>query len=131
MALPKADLREIESDGETYITVTQELYDALYASLEHSEQVRFVAVENFRVWCEANKGVDTVEEGLRACTPEELYQQCYAAGGDISSVMRYIECLVDRLADRTTRAAAELVAAPVETIMPDEEEGETNGTDDH
>lgn len=118
--------------GEEYSPITQEWYDRFVAAKENSERVRFQAVENFRVWCVANKGVSTVEEGLAACTPEELYAQFYAAGGSGTgtyAVGRLISNIVSRLQDRAARAKTELNAAPVEAIMPEDEEDTDHAAD--
>lgn len=123
----------IVSGGEEYTPITQEWYNRCLAAKENSEKVRFQAVENFRLWCVANKGVNTVEEGLALCTPKELYDQLYAAGGvgtGTNVVQRLISTVICRLQDREARAKAELEAAPVEAIMPDEDEDE-EGEADH
>lgn len=125
-------MKVIQSGGEEYVPVTQEIYNRFIAAKENSEKVRFQAVENFRVWCVANKGVSTVEEGLALCTPEELRTQFYAAGGSGTGtyvVERLISNIVNRLQDRATRAKAELTAAPVEAIMPDDEEDTDHAAD--
>lgn len=121
----------LESGGAHYVSITQETYNKLCAAKEASEKARFVAVENFRTWCEANKGTTTVEEGLRACTIDELQHQFYAAGGYVAGCTAdYIRWLVQRLKEREAQAQAEIAAAPVEVTMPedDEEEGD-NGSD--
>ncbi len=123
----------IVSEGVEYVTISQELYNELYAYLEDSEAARFGAVENFRTWCAANKGVTTVEEGLWACTPEELQAQYYACGCSqyAGPMPNYIYWLVERLKTRRERQETARGELPVATIMPDDEEDGANGTDDH
>lgn len=122
----------IQFGGEEYTPVTQEWYNRFIAAKENSEKVRFQAVENFRVWCVANKGVSTVEEGLALCTPEELSAQLYAAGGSGTGtyiVSQLISNIVNRLQNRAAQAKAELAETPVEAIMPDEDEEKEEDTD--
>ena len=67
----------ITVDGVKYIPMTEKWYGELQAELEKNRRARHIAVEEFRLWCKANKGAETVEEGLRACTPDELIAAVY------------------------------------------------------
>lgn len=62
------------------VPVSEERYRQLTACLEANWRCRAPAVEEARLWCQVNKGTATLEEGLRACTPDELY---YLAGINI------------------------------------------------
>lgn len=127
-------LMVIVSEGVEYVPITQEQYDRLYAAKEVSEKARFIAVENFRTWCVANKGVTTVEEGLRVCTPEELQAQYYAAGGNPpvgTLIPGYISMLVGRLRDRREQAQEALAKAPVAPVMPEDEEEDDDSAADN
>lgn len=113
----------IESGGVIYTAITQQLYDRLIAAQDENEKARFIAVENFRLWCEANKGTTTVEEGLRACTADELVAQLYAAGGYFGGCIgTFVYALQGRLREREKARAEALSSLPVTTIMPDDEE---------
>ncbi len=116
-------MAKITFAGEEYVPVSQELYDELLAGLEQNRRWRYGAVEEFRVWCEAEKGISTVDEGLKACTLEELKAQYVLCGGHASGMISdFIYELIDRLRDREARRAAELAKVPVTPIMPPEDE---------
>lgn len=121
----------ITVDGVEYIPISQDFYDELTAALEQNQQLRYGDVENFRAWCEAEKGTSTVEEGLRACTAKELYDYYYAnTTATLSPVYNQIYRLYTRLTKRDDLRAAELDQTAVTPIMPpddDETDAETGG----
>lgn len=106
-------------DGVKYIPMTEEWYGELLAELERNRRARHIAVEEFRLWCQANKGTDTVEAGLRSCTPDELlaaaYQESLVSGW--YPINNFIYYLVNHLNERTKRAGQELQAAAQEPIV--------------
>lgn len=125
-------MADIVSGGVTYTTITPELYDRFLAAQDESERARFIAVENFRLWCEANKGTTTVEEGLRACTIDELISQLYAAGGYYGGCIgTFAFALQGRLRDREKSRADALSSLTVTPIMPDDDEEVGNGAADN
>lgn len=125
-------MADIVSGGVTYVPITQELYDRFLAAQEESERARFIAAENFRLWCEANKGTATVEEGLRACTIDELSSQLYVAGGYTGECINtFVWVLRERLREREKARADALAALPVAPIMPDDGEEVGNGAADN
>lgn len=109
-------------DGVQYAPMSTEWYESLLAELEKNQHARYVAVEEFRLWCQANKGVDTVEEGLRACTTEELMAAVYRETPvwGWSQLTNLIYPLVHRLDARTKRAERERQDA-AQTPIPLEE----------
>lgn len=60
-------------DDNDTITMSQENYQKLLEAYRQNKESRGPSLEEFRIWCEANKGVSTVSSGLLACTPLELY----------------------------------------------------------
>lgn len=111
-------------DGVTYFPITQERYAEMAKALELNRHARYIAVEEFRARCAANKGTTTVQEGLRACTVDELLDAVY---GEVkvsgwSSIIPLIERAAGHLKDRAARAAAELAAAKQTQIPPPKEE---------
>ncbi len=111
----------IQWGGETYREITIEQYDQLTAALDRNRKARMVAVEEFRVWCEANKGVHTVEEGLRACTPEELYQQAsHLYPVCVIYLLNVLGEIKNRLEQREAQRQREIAAAQVELVTPKE-----------
>lgn len=122
----------IVSGGEEYVPITQETYDRFLAAQEESEKARYIAVENFRLWCEANKGTTTVEEGLKACTVDELYSQFYAAGGySDGCIGTFVYALRGRLLEREKARTDALSSLQVVHIMPDDDEEVGNGAADN
>lgn len=108
----------ITVDGVKYIPMSEEWYGELLAELDKNRRARHIAVEEFRLWCAANKGTDTVEAGLRACTPDELlaavYREAMVSGW--YPIINLITPLVEHLNDRAKRASQELQAAVQEPI---------------
>lgn len=103
----------ITIDGVKYVPMTEEWYGKLLAELEKNRRARHIAVEEFRLWCQANKGVDTVEAGLRACTPDELLAAVYreaSVSGWYPSI-NFVYHLVEHLKEREKKAEQERRAA--------------------
>ncbi len=115
-------METIQWGGETYVVLSAEIYDGLSAALDRNRRARMVGVEEFRAWCEANKGTHTMEEGLRACTSKELYQQamrlCPVCHHALKSVVGEV---ADRLERREARRQRESAAARIEPISPKED----------
>lgn len=110
----------IQWGGETYVEITAEQYNQMSAALDRNRKARATAVEEFRAWCEANKGVHTVEEGLRACTPKELYQQAMRLCQANLYLLNVLGEVKDRLERREAQRQREITAAQMELISPKE-----------
>lgn len=113
----------ITIDGVKYVPMTEEWYGELQAELERNRRARHIAVEEFRLWCQANKGTETVEDGLRACTPDELMAAVYrefSVSGWFCPTVNLITPLVEHLNKRAEREEKELRAAVQEPIVLEE-----------
>lgn len=109
----------ITIDGVEYVPMTEEWYGELQDELERNRRARHIAVEEFRLWCQANKGTETVEDGLRTCTPDELlaavYREASVSGWYPTENLIYY--LADRLKEREKRAEKERQAAVQKPII--------------
>lgn len=103
--------------GVTYVPITQEEYLRMQASLAESRKARFEGLEEARVWVKAHKGVDTLEEGLRLCTPQELFALAQQQQ-QFTLVTNVLYRGYEQLESRGRRAAAERATAVVTPIMP-------------
>lgn len=111
------------ADGKTYYPCSQERYAEMAKALELNRHARYIAVEEFRAWCAANKGVDTVQAGLQACTVDELVAaaQREAKVSGWTPIMSMIELAARHLRERAKQASAELAAAKQSPISLEEE----------
>ncbi|WP_251447031.1 hypothetical protein [Vermiculatibacterium agrestimuris] len=115
-------------DGEEFVELGEDYYQYLLEQVELSRNVRYRGVEEFRLWCQVNKGTITVEEGLRACTAKELYDRAVDVyllqnNGWTTALNLVYEAMIrlERRAEAAQRAREEV--AP-KTIMPPEGEGD-------
>jgi len=114
-------------DGKPYVDISEDYYQYLQDEWERSRKVRYKGVEEFRLWCQANKGTSTVEEGLRACTPGELesaVSKLYnGVGSDIwTDSMNALHELRMRVEIRMALAQQARNAVTPTPIMPEEDE---------
>lgn len=117
MAEVKANLTPVITvDGKQYVPMTRQLYDELCVELEESRKARYLGVEEFRLWCKANKGTETVEEGLRACTEEELYKATLKVS--TTSYTWMVMRVANRLKERRAQAEEARQRITRGTVMP-------------
>lgn len=103
--------------GDRYVPISQDLYGQLLASLERSRRARYLGMEDVRLWLKTNKGTENVEEGLQACTLEELRNLFYAHYGNWFS-NNLVSMAYRRLVSRAACAKAEIAAVSVVPIEP-------------
>ena len=115
--------------GEEYVPISQEFYDKLVRELERNRKARYLGVADALVWCNANKGTSTLQEGLRACTPQELYQLSSTCTSIWSMAHNILYMARDRLLSRKKLADAELARVVVDPILPGG--GDPNASDHH
>lgn len=111
-------------DGEEYVHLPEDYYQYLLSEREASRKVRYQGVEELRLWCQANKGTSTLEEGLRACTPRELYEQAcaiYNAAGLWTNGLNFVYWMMEKLERRQARAKQEQSAVSVTPITLEED----------
>lgn len=115
---------EIVVGGVTYRPITQELYAEILEAQRKNRGARYLGVEEFRLWCQANKGTETVAEGLAACTPEELYNRASTISNQVgigwTDMLNLLYPLVRRLNARAERATLERASVAVTHVLPEE-----------
>lgn len=103
------------------ITISDADYQTLLRAQEDNEGSR-AQVEEFRLWCQANKGVSTVEEGVRACTTAELLNWLAQQSWYIGYYLQYSvgQDLGRRVIDyeAAEAAAREAALTPITHINP-------------
>ena len=103
----------------SYVEIPDTFYEALLEAETINLWARTEAVEAFRLWCQVNKDASTVEEGLMACTPDELIEQLQAQEHYTwTDALNCGYALRDKLRARTARAEAERSAAAVPAEDP-------------
>lgn len=106
------------------VGIEDKRYRELMEAWNESRLLRATAIEEARLWCQVNKGTSTIEEGLRSCTPAELYMllsRC--APGVWLYAYSWIEEAKGRLEAReeaARSAQAELAAMSTETLEVEE-----------
>lgn len=123
---------DVVVNGVRYAPITQAQYNKLLETLQESRECRYLGVEEARVWCKARKGTETLEEGLKACTVDELHEllhDCVPPTWASTVIQNFFYWVLYLLREREKRQAQELAGAAVETIMPEDEE-DVDGADD-
>lgn len=123
--------QDVEVNGVLYAPITQARYNELLESLQENRECRYLGVEEARVWCVAHKGTETLAEGLKACTAKELHDLSYATlpSGWWGWTENIIYLAYKCLEEREKRRSAEVTAAEVEVVMPEDEEVDGDGAD--
>jgi len=115
---------------ETYVEISDAELENYQKMMALNKELRGKAVEELRLWCQANKGTETVEEGLKACTPAELCKlmgSCTATSQVLWPFYDWADEMRIRLEDREKATAAELAALAARGVVALPEEGEDDG----
>lgn len=104
------------------VTLTDKEYQYLLDIWELNQFLRREALEQGRLWCQEHKGTETLAEGLKACTVDELWQlyDDVMSGHTWTEASRWMYDLYRRLKAREDAAAtAQAALAAAETVMPE------------